>query len=112
MKGISTNPEQVAVWIQSFDICSHLSMSLDEIYDNAEALDKTMKPNRHKEEGKGWRELDAEDRAKILRVLWENSHPLTTETTTLQHIINSQVADRKLLVVGSKRRMELSALFY
>ncbi|KAJ8392658.1 hypothetical protein AAFF_G00073320 [Aldrovandia affinis] len=170
MKGISTNPEQFAVWIQSFDICSHLSKSLDEMYNDAEALDKTVKPNRHKEEGKGRRELDAEDRVKILRVLWENSHPLTTETTTLHHITNGQVADGKvnvqdalkigqdmstllssslpggfhapiskkvvtmkfkpkgvkfngkiicdlealfarLLVVGSKRRMELSALF-
>ncbi|KAJ8349304.1 hypothetical protein SKAU_G00244340 [Synaphobranchus kaupii] len=102
----------VAVWIQFFDICSHLSMSLDEIYDNAEALDKTMKPNRHKEEVKGWRELDAEDRAKILRVLWENSHPLTTETTTLQHIINSQVADRKVNVQDAlKIRQDMSTLF-
>lgn len=86
MKGISTNPEQVAVWIQSFGICSYLSKSLDEIYDDAEAPDKTMKPNRHKEEGKGRRELDKEDRAKILRVLQENSHPLTIETATLRNI--------------------------
>ena len=58
MKRISTNPDQVAMWIQSFGICSHLSKSLDEMYDDAEALDKTMKPNRHKEEGKGRWELD------------------------------------------------------
>src|SRR4029434_5205709 len=31
MKGILTNPEQVAVWIQSFGICSHLSQSLDDM---------------------------------------------------------------------------------
>ena len=53
MKGISTNSEQVTVWIQSFGIGSHLSKSLDEMYDDAEALEKTMKPNRNKEEGKG-----------------------------------------------------------
>ncbi|KAJ8379192.1 hypothetical protein AAFF_G00223040 [Aldrovandia affinis] len=56
-----------------------------------------MTPNRHKEDGKGWRELDALDQAKILRVLWENSHPLTTDTTTIHHIINGQVADGKLI---------------
>ena len=112
MKGISTNPEQVAVWIQSFGICSHLSKSLDEMYDNAEALEKTMKPNRHKEEGKGRRELDAEDRAKILRALWENSHPLTTETTTLYHIINGQVADGKVNVQDAlKIGQDMSTLF-
>ena len=98
MKGISTNPEQVAVWIQSFGICSHLSKSFDEVYNDATGLDKTQKPNRHKEEGKGRRELDADDRAKILRVLHDNSHPLTTEITTLYHIMNGQVADEKVNV--------------
>ena len=83
MKGISTNREQVAVWIQSYD---------------AEAPDKTMMPNRYKEEVKRRRELDAEDRPKILRALQENSQPLTTETGTLHHIINGQVADEKVNV--------------
>ena len=32
LKGISTNDEQVAVWINSFSICSHISLALDEIY--------------------------------------------------------------------------------
>ena len=59
----------VTVWNQSFIICSHLSKSLDEMYNDAEALEKTMKPNRHKEKGKGRQEVDAEDQAKILRVL-------------------------------------------
>ena len=39
------------------------------MYNDAEALEKTMKPNRHKEKGKGRQEVDAEDQAKILRVL-------------------------------------------
>ena len=30
LKGISTNPEQVAVWIESIRICSHLAMAIDE----------------------------------------------------------------------------------
>lgn len=47
MKGISTNPEQVAVWVQSFGICSHLSKSLDGVYDDAKGLDKTQAPTRH-----------------------------------------------------------------
>ena len=98
MKGIPTNSEQVAVLIQSFGICSHLSKSLDEMHNDAEALEETMKPNIHKEEGKRRRELDTGDRAKILRVLWENSHLLTTETTTLYPIINGLVADGKVNV--------------
>ena len=71
-----------------------------------------MKPTRHKEGGKGLWELDAEDRAKILRVLWENSHPLTTATTTLYHIINSQMADGKVNVQDAlKIGQDMSTLF-
>ena len=98
MKGISTNSEQVAVWIQCFSIYSHLSKSLDEMYNDAEELEKTMKPNRHKEEG--------------MRVLWENSHPLTTETATPYHIINGQVADVKVNVQDVlKIGQDMSTLF-
>ena len=32
MKGISTNPEQVAVWIESLDVCSYLAMAMDGMY--------------------------------------------------------------------------------
>lgn len=97
MKGISTNPEQVAVWIQSFCICSHLSQSLDDMYSDTVASEKTVS-NRHKEEGEARRELDAEDRSKIVRMLWENTNPLMTESTLLYHIINGQVADEKVNV--------------
>ena len=31
MKGISSNPEQVAVWIESFGVCSQLSMALNDM---------------------------------------------------------------------------------
>ena len=54
--------------------------------------------NRHKEEGEARRELDAEDRSKIVRMLWENTNPLMTESTLLYHIINGQVADEKVNV--------------
>ena len=69
---------------------------MDEIYEEPDTPDKTMKPNRHKEEGEARRELDRKDRAEILRELQENSHPLTAETTILHHIINGQVADGKV----------------
>ena len=97
MKGISTNPKQVAVCIQSFGICSHLSQSLDDMYSDKVASEKTLS-NRHKEEGEARRELDAEDRSKIVRMLWENTNLLLTESTLLYHIINGQVADEKVNV--------------
>ena len=52
---------------------SHVK-SLDEMYNDAEELEKTMKPNRHKEES--------------MRMLWENSHPLTTETANPYHFMH------------------------
>ncbi|KAL7393036.1 hypothetical protein ABVT39_005611 [Epinephelus coioides] len=67
MKGISNNPEQVA--LSTTLSASALSKSLDEMSNDAKALDKTMKPKRHKEEGKGWQEFDVVGRGKILRVL-------------------------------------------
>ena len=57
-----------------------------------------MKPNRHREDG--------------MRVLWENSHPLTTKTVTLYHIINGQVADGKVNVQDAlKIRQDMNTLF-
>ena len=32
MKGISTNPEHATVWIESLGICSHLSITMNDIY--------------------------------------------------------------------------------
>ena len=59
MKGISTNPEQVAVWIESLGVCSHISMAIDDMY----TPEKETVPNtkrRRKEEGAG-RTGQAED---------------------------------------------------
>ena len=46
MKGISTNPEQVAVWIESFGVCSQLSMALDDMYGPFE--ETSSSPAKHK----------------------------------------------------------------
>ena len=47
-----------------------------------------------------------------MRVLWENSHPLTTKTATLYHIINGQVTDGKVNVQDALTiRQDMSTLF-
>jgi hypothetical protein len=60
MKGISTNPEQVAVWIESFGVCSHFSWTMDDMYcrDGSTA----SAPVKHKEEWEKRQELDKQDR--------------------------------------------------
>ena len=50
MKGISTNPEQVAAWIESLGVCSHISMAIDDIYTPEK---ETVPKRRRKEKGAG-----------------------------------------------------------
>ena len=35
MKCISTNPEQVAVWVNSFSLCAHLDIAMEHMYNEA-----------------------------------------------------------------------------
>jgi len=82
MKGISTSPEQVAVWANSFSVCAHLHIAMEHMYNEAGEEQKPLgevdgeeeKPhggvdgeerNKHKEEGEGRRRLDEADRKKI-----------------------------------------------
>jgi hypothetical protein len=90
MKGISTNPEQVAVWIESFGVCSHLSWAMDDMYcrDGSTA----SAPVKHKEEWEKRQELDKQDRQRLLDELRRHSHPLTDQSASLYNIVNGLVA--------------------
>eukprot|EP00745_Piridium_sociabile_P013977 TRINITY_DN2058_c0_g1_i7.p1 TRINITY_DN2058_c0_g1~~TRINITY_DN2058_c0_g1_i7.p1 ORF type:complete len:474 (+),score=89.64 TRINITY_DN2058_c0_g1_i7:286-1707(+) len=90
MKGISTNPEQVAVWIKSLGVCSHISMAIDDMYNPDR--ETVSSPVKHKEEGGKRRELDEQDRQRILDELRKHSHPLTDPSESLYNINNGQVA--------------------
>ena len=35
MKGISTSPEQVAVWVNSFSMCAHIDIAMEHMYNEA-----------------------------------------------------------------------------
>ena len=37
MKGISTSPEQMAVWVNSVSVCAHLDIATEHMYNEAEA---------------------------------------------------------------------------
>ena len=57
-RGLKGNPEQVAVWIESIRVCSHLAMAIDGMYNsNAASAATTVK---HNEEGSKRRELERE----------------------------------------------------
>ena len=72
MKGISTSPEQVAVWVSSFSVCAHLYIAMEHMYNEAGEGQKPHgevdgeEKNKNKEEGEGRRRLDDADRKKIV----------------------------------------------
>ena len=66
MKGISTNPEQVAVWIESIDVCSHLAMAMGGMYSSNAGHASAATTVKHKEEDRKRRELDRDDRIQTL----------------------------------------------
>ena len=86
MKGISTNPEQVAVWIESIGVCSHLAMAMDGMYSSNAERASAATTVKHKEEDSNMRELD--DRLQILTALRNHSHPLRHQPDSLYNIVN------------------------
>ena len=78
--GISTKPEQIAVWIYSISVCSHPAMAMDE-------------------EDSKRRELDRYYWLWILTELRKHPHPLTQHSDSLYNIVNGQmVSETKLNV--------------
>ena len=70
MKGISTSPEQVAVWVNSFSVCAHLHIAMEYMCNEAGEEQKPLgevdgeERNKHKEEVEGRMRLDEADRKK------------------------------------------------
>ena len=115
MKGISTNPEQVAVCVNSFSVCAHLDIAMEHMHNEAGEeqkphgeVDRGGEKNKHKEEGEGRRRLDEADRKKIAVEL-EYSHPLNDQQPGVYNICNDQVAPdtvnvQNALAIGSSEQ--------
>ena len=91
-KGISTSPEHVVVWVNSFSVCAHLDIAMEHMYNEAGEEQKPHgevdgeEKNKHKKEGKGRRRLD-ETRRKRSRWSWRST--LTPSMTSNQASITS-----------------------
>ena len=120
MKGISTSPEQVAVWVNSFSVCAHLDIAMEHMYNEAGEEQKPQgevdgeEKNKHKEEGEGRRRLDEVDRKKIAVELKKYSHPLNDQQPGVYNICNGQVAPdtvnvQNALAIGSEQSRQFSA---
>ena len=123
LRGISTNAEQVAVWVGSFSVCAHLDLAIEAMYCHEDAGAKPFvgtegecrMENKHKEEGEIRRKMDERDRNKIAEELEKHSHPLNVKSTDLYNIVNGQVAPTKVNVqdalhIGSTQSEKFTAL--
>ena len=87
MKGISTSPEQVVVWVNSFSVCAHLDIAMEHMYNEARGEQKPYayvdgeEKNKHNEEGEGRRRLVEADRKKIAVELEKYSHLLNDQVS-------------------------------
>ena len=87
LRGISTNVEQVAVWVYSFSVCAHLDLAVEVMYCHDDAGGKPFGGtegdcktlNKHKDEGERRRKMDETDRNKIAVELQKHSHPLNVK---------------------------------
>ena len=106
LRGISTNAEQVAVWVGSFSVCAHLDLAIEGMYCHDDAVEKPLggtegerqTGSKHKEEGDRRRKMDDTDRNKIAEELQKHSHPLNVKSTDLYNIVNGQVVPTKVNV--------------
>ena len=123
LRGISTNAEQVAVWVGSVSVCAHLDLAVEAMYCHDDAGEKPFggtegdcKPlNKHKEEGERRRKMDETDRNNIAEELQKHSHPLNVKSTDLYSIVNGQVAPTKVnvqdaLYIGSTQSEKFADL--
>ena len=114
MKGISTSPEQVAVWVNSFSVCAHLDIAMEHMYDESEEEQRNEEEKgRHKEEGEKRRSLDEADRKKIKEELEKYIHPFNYQEPGLYNICNGQVAAdtvnvQNALAIGSEQSIHFS----
>ena len=119
MKGISTSDEQVTVWVNSFSVCAHLDIAMEDMY--SETGDEEMphggaggeEKNKHKEEGEARRRLDEADRRKIGAELEKYTHPLNEQYPSVYNICNGQVAPdivnvQDALAIGGEQSKQFS----
>ena len=94
-KGISTSPEQVVVWVNSFSVCAHLDIAMEHVYNEAEEEQRPHgevdgeETNKHNEEGEGRRRLDEADRR---RSRWSWRSTVTPSMTSNPVSITSAMA--------------------
>ena len=89
LKGFTMSEDQVAIWVESYPICAHVTLAIESMY----SADDEMKEEKRKEEGEKRRILDTDDRNRVYEELKKHSHPLKLTSSGLYNIINGKVAN-------------------
>ena len=90
-EGHFNEPRTVAVWGNSFSLCAHLDIAMEDMNNEAREEQKSHgevdgEKNKHKEEGEGRRRLDEVDRKKTAVELEKYSHPLNDQKPGVYNI--------------------------
>jgi len=94
LKGLTMSEDQVAIWVESYHICAHVTLAIDSMF----SVDDEVTEEKRKEEGEKRRILDTGDRNRVYEELKKHSHPLKLTSSSLCNIINGQVANASLNV--------------
>ena len=105
MKGISTSPEQMAVWVSSFSVCAHLDIAMEHMYNEAVEEQKPHgevdgeEKNKHKGEGEGKLDWTRPIRRRS-RLRWRSTvtPPPKDQQPGVCNICNGQVAPDTVIV--------------
>ena len=54
LKGLTMSEEQVAIWVESYPVCAHVTLAIESMY----SADDDIKQEKRKEEGEKRRILD------------------------------------------------------
>ena len=119
MNGIPTRPEQVAVWVNSFIMCAHMDIAMDEMYEiiekvEQESIGTSEGKTLHKEERGNRKKTDESDRRKLAIELEKYSHPLNDKHPSLHNICNGHVSPDTVnvhdaLSIGSEQSKAFSS---
>ena len=102
LKGLTMSEDQVAIWVESYPICAHVTLAIDSMF----SADDEMKEEKRKEEGEKRRILDTDDRNRVNKKLKKHSHPLKLTSSRLYNIINGKVANASVNVQETRKMGE------
>ena len=69
LKGLTMSEDQVAIWVESYPICAHVTLAIESMY----SADDEMEEEKRKEEGEKRRILDTYDRNRVFEEAFPSS---------------------------------------